>query len=130
MEKPFPLTSSLAPEVSFGQGRWTILIHHHDCPHCQEAVPQYERLAAHDQERRVALLLRRSVVGQSAKQVLGLAIILLGLVSTSRPTEADEIWRLLSCSEERCGDTSRGVGSHVYEDVLFVTSAIVPFLDF
>lgn len=54
--KPFPLASHLSPEVPFHEGRWTILIHHHDCPHCQEAVPQYERLATADNDFRVVLI--------------------------------------------------------------------------
>lgn len=54
--KPFPLTSHLSPEVPLHEGRWTILIHHHDCPHCQEAVPQYERLAVTENDRRIALV--------------------------------------------------------------------------
>ena len=54
--KPFPLTSHLSPEVLIQEGRWTILIHHHDCPHCQEAVPQYERLAAMGNDRRIVLV--------------------------------------------------------------------------
>lgn len=54
--KPFPLTSHLSPAVPLHEGRWTILVHHHDCPHCQEAVPQYERLAAAEDDRRIALV--------------------------------------------------------------------------
>ena len=54
--KPFPLTPHLSPEVPLHKGRWTILIHHHDCPHCQEAVPQYERLAVADNNRRIVLV--------------------------------------------------------------------------
>lgn len=54
--KPFPLASYLSPKVALHEGRWTILIHHHDCPHCQEAVPQYERLAAMGNNRRIVLV--------------------------------------------------------------------------
>lgn len=54
--KTFPLTSYLSPEISLHEGRWTILIHHHDCPHCQEAVPQYERLAIADKDRHIVLI--------------------------------------------------------------------------
>ena len=54
--KPFPLAPHLAPDLSFDEGRWTVLLYHHDCPHCQEAVPQYERLAMADSDRRVVLI--------------------------------------------------------------------------
>ena len=54
--KPFPLATHLAPELSFDEGRWTVLLYHHDCPHCQEAVPQYERLAIIGSDRRVVLI--------------------------------------------------------------------------
>ncbi|BBO34282.1 MauE/DoxX family redox-associated membrane protein [Lacipirellula parvula] len=54
--KPFPLMSHLSPVVPLHEGRWTILIHHHDCPRCQEAVPQYERLAEAGNDRRIALV--------------------------------------------------------------------------
>ena len=54
--KPFPLAAHLSPEIPLHEGRWTILIHHHDCPHCQEAVPQYERLAAMGNDRRIVLV--------------------------------------------------------------------------
>ena len=54
--KPFPLAAHLAPEVPFHEGRWTILIYHHDCHHCREAVPQYERLAVADDDSRIVLV--------------------------------------------------------------------------
>ena len=36
---------------SFELRRWTILFCHHDCPHRQEAVPHYERMATQDHDR-------------------------------------------------------------------------------
>ena len=54
--KPFPLAPHLTPEVPLREGRWTILIHHHDCSHCQEAVPQYEQLAVAENGRRIVLI--------------------------------------------------------------------------
>lgn len=44
--QPFPLSDHIAPHVDFSQGDWTVLLYHHDCPKCQEALPQYEELAA------------------------------------------------------------------------------------
>jgi hypothetical protein len=50
----------LAPKINVGEGRWILLLYHHDCPHCQEALPQYERLAANQSvvgsDQRVALV--------------------------------------------------------------------------
>lgn len=54
--KPFPLGPHLTPEVPIDEGRWTLLLFHHDCPRCQEAVPQYERLAAAEKGRGVVLI--------------------------------------------------------------------------
>jgi hypothetical protein len=44
--QPFPLTKHLTPEINVNKGRWILLLYHHDCPQCQQALPQYERLAA------------------------------------------------------------------------------------
>lgn len=40
-------------DADLSQGEWTVLLHRHDCPDCQEATPQYESLAA---GRNVALV--------------------------------------------------------------------------
>lgn len=56
MGQPFPLGSQLTPEIAFDKGHWTLLLYHHDCPHCQVAVPRYEQLAREDNERRVVLI--------------------------------------------------------------------------
>ncbi len=39
----FPLLSHISTDLS--HGNWVLLLHRHDCPKCQEAVPKYERLA-------------------------------------------------------------------------------------
>jgi hypothetical protein len=58
--QPFPLTKHLAPEINVNKGRWILLLYHHDCPQCQQALPQYERLAANQtavgSDQRVALV--------------------------------------------------------------------------
>lgn len=41
----FPLSDFCSPKVELQSGEWTVLLYHHDCAHCQEAVPKYEALA-------------------------------------------------------------------------------------
>jgi hypothetical protein len=43
--KPFPLVPYLEPKVDLSAGRWIVVLYHHDCPKCHEALPEYERLA-------------------------------------------------------------------------------------
>jgi hypothetical protein len=43
--KPFPLVPYLEPKVDLSAGQWIVVLYHHDCPKCQEALPEYERLA-------------------------------------------------------------------------------------
>jgi len=49
--KSLPIADSI--DLDLSQGDWTVLLHRHDCPECQAAVPRYEELALH---RRVALV--------------------------------------------------------------------------
>ncbi|MBX3432042.1 MAG: hypothetical protein KF847_01715 [Pirellulales bacterium] len=44
-EKP-PIGMHLTPAVNLSAGTWIIVLYHHDCPDCQDALPKYERLAA------------------------------------------------------------------------------------
>jgi thiol-disulfide isomerase/thioredoxin len=44
--KPFPLSPYLDPKVGILAGRWIVVLYHHDCPKCQEALPEYARLAS------------------------------------------------------------------------------------
>ena len=41
---------AIAPQINIGhellEGQWIVLLYHHDCPMCQEAVAQYERQAS------------------------------------------------------------------------------------
>jgi len=41
--KPLPIAEYIDADLSSGD--WTILLHRHDCPEFQEAVPRYEDLA-------------------------------------------------------------------------------------
>ena len=46
-----PIANSI--DLDLSQGDWTVLLHRHDCPVCQAAVPRYEQRAFHE---RVALM--------------------------------------------------------------------------
>jgi hypothetical protein len=41
--KTLPIAEFIDLDLSTGE--WTVLLHRHDCPDCQEAVPKYEQLA-------------------------------------------------------------------------------------
>jgi hypothetical protein len=36
-------------DVDLSHGRWTVLLHRHDCPQCQQELPKYEQLAYEEQ---------------------------------------------------------------------------------
>jgi hypothetical protein len=40
-------------DIDLTHGRWTVLLHRHDCPQCQQELPKYEQLAY---EKQVALV--------------------------------------------------------------------------
>ncbi len=50
----FPLAKYINVDVS--QGSWVLLLHRHDCPKCQDAVPKYEQLAISDPSFQVAII--------------------------------------------------------------------------
>lgn len=50
--KRLPIAGAI--DLDLSQGEWTILLHRHDCPVCQEQVPHYEQRAAMGE--RVALV--------------------------------------------------------------------------
>jgi len=50
----FPLIEHLSVDVS--EGEWILLLHRHDCPKCQEALPKYKRLARLKPGRKVAVI--------------------------------------------------------------------------
>jgi|WetSurMetagenome_2_1015567.scaffolds.fasta_scaffold09763_2 hypothetical protein len=43
--KPFPLARYVEGAGDIGKGRWTVVLYRHDCPHCQEKVPELQRQA-------------------------------------------------------------------------------------
>jgi hypothetical protein len=36
-------------DLDLSHGRWTVLLHRHDCPQCQQELPKYEQLAYDEQ---------------------------------------------------------------------------------
>lgn len=50
--RPLPIADSL--DVDVKEGDWTILLHRHDCPVCEEVVPKFEERA--DRGERIALI--------------------------------------------------------------------------
>lgn len=44
LDEEFPLQDLLTPSIDVSQGQWIILMYHHDCPKCQEALPHYQGL--------------------------------------------------------------------------------------
>ena len=60
INKEFPLTAYLSPEVDVTRGDWTVFIYHRDCPKCEEAIPKYlalaERLSSQGTGERVLFL--------------------------------------------------------------------------
>lgn len=52
--KDFPLLRNINIDVS--QGAWVLLLHRHDCPKCEEAVPKYEQLALLKADYQVAIV--------------------------------------------------------------------------
>lgn len=46
-----PLAEHVAPSVDFAEKKSTVLVYHHDCPACQEALPNYVNLAKQNVDR-------------------------------------------------------------------------------
>jgi len=44
--KQFPLSDHVSPRIDVARGDSIVLLYHHDCPKCQNALPQYERFAS------------------------------------------------------------------------------------
>ncbi len=56
--KRFPLFSHIEQGGQLARGVWLVLLYHHDCPQCQQVLPNYELLAAKvdEDQRSVALV--------------------------------------------------------------------------
>ncbi|MCX5647508.1 MAG: DUF1573 domain-containing protein [Planctomycetota bacterium] len=49
--KPCPLLAHIDIGSRLAKGQWIVVLYHHDCPHCQERVPQFEQEARERAER-------------------------------------------------------------------------------
>lgn len=68
VEKQLPIARHLSPAVDTSQGEWTLLVYHHDCHDCQEALPHYHRLASLEgNQRRKVLLVEVPPYGEHAQ---------------------------------------------------------------
>jgi hypothetical protein len=54
--KPAPLLKYIDIGHELATGTWLIVLYHHDCPKCQEALPRYESMARNSGGMRVALI--------------------------------------------------------------------------
>jgi len=52
--KRLPIADAI--DLDLSRGEWIVLLHRHDCPDCQAAVPQYENLAAGSPGPQIALV--------------------------------------------------------------------------
>jgi hypothetical protein len=54
--KPAPILKHIDIGKELATGTWLVVLYHHDCPKCQEALPRYESLARNSGDTRVALI--------------------------------------------------------------------------
>jgi hypothetical protein len=58
--KRLPLINLIYCNQDIAKGNWLVILYHHDCPSCQEAMPKYEQLgreaASQPDASRVALI--------------------------------------------------------------------------
>ena len=45
ISKQFPLLKYIDIGDRLAEGKWIVVLYHHDCPHCEEAISKYEKLA-------------------------------------------------------------------------------------
>lgn len=60
MGEPCPILNYIDIGKRLAEGKWLVVLYHHDCPNCQEELPKYERLARRTAQqvdaRQVALI--------------------------------------------------------------------------
>jgi hypothetical protein len=49
--QPCPILAHIDIGRELAQGQWIVVLYHHDCPHCQERVPEFDREARAEAER-------------------------------------------------------------------------------
>ncbi|MCI0332051.1 MAG: peroxiredoxin family protein [Planctomycetes bacterium] len=45
INQKFPLDNVILPQTNVGNGKWVVLLYHHNCPKCQQVLPRYEQYA-------------------------------------------------------------------------------------
>ena len=43
--KRFPLLQYIDLQHQLAEGKWVVVLYHHDCPECRDVIPEYEQLA-------------------------------------------------------------------------------------
>jgi len=76
--RAFPLLSEIDVAGELSRGRWEVLLYHHDCPACREAIARYQAKQRAKDEAKVALIelppyapAGESAVSESSQFVLG-----------------------------------------------------------
>ena len=77
--KQLPILEHIDIAEQLNEGTWVVMLYHHDCPDCAEAIPRYERMAEHLSENeeflRVALIevppLAKGPIGHDSPCTLG-----------------------------------------------------------
>jgi len=56
IDQPLPIAAHIDIGEQLLKGPWILVLFHHDCPKCQEALPQYEQLAQEGSRKRIAIV--------------------------------------------------------------------------
>lgn len=84
----FPLIEYIDIGEELKTGDWNVLLYHHDCPSCREAIPKYQELAEHGkagaEDARVALVEMPPYDGSTNGLGVSSAICLLGRLSNTK----------------------------------------------
>ncbi|MEX2167715.1 MAG: MauE/DoxX family redox-associated membrane protein [Pirellulales bacterium] len=86
INQKFPLNDEMSPKIDVSDGESVVLLYHHDCSKCRDALPRYEQLAGEMAKR-----------GDTAQVLLlevppyGMALDHIGLATRAR-LSADRQW--------------------------------------
>jgi methylamine utilization protein MauE len=82
--KPFALASHIDGDAQLANGRWIVLLVHHDCDQCIAAVPQYEAAIPQDGNTKLAVIEMPPYAGPSEGFAPSSAVALTGRLDTTR----------------------------------------------
>jgi hypothetical protein len=82
--KPFALASHIDGGAQLADGRWIVLLVHHDCDHCIAAVPRYEALAQAHPEIKLAIVEMPPYAGAGEELPITPVLTLTGRLDTTR----------------------------------------------